>query len=159
MSDTPDDNTVDLGLPVDFFRTADGSCIFDHGSFENPINLLYGVPVQPIESLPKTCSCGAPFVYADEVAFIGAPVLASEDPNLTISTVVKFLPVELAVPHCEACRIDPPLTPEKACDLIFEYFRLTGSGNHCSAWSKNETLRDKLLLILRALAVSERGGT
>jgi hypothetical protein len=35
--------------------------------------MLHGVAPMPIEELPRTCTCGAPLTYADEVLFVSTP--------------------------------------------------------------------------------------
>lgn len=65
------------------------TCPFIH---EN-VDTLYGVPVMPVENLPRVCTCGAKITYAATVAFIngGAPDDSAdgvfESPWLRISPV------------------------------------------------------------------------
>jgi hypothetical protein len=49
-------------------------CVFLHDN----ISMLFGVPEQPIEQLPKICVCGAASTYAEEVAFVSAPTLEEQ---------------------------------------------------------------------------------
>jgi len=44
------------------------NCPFKHDN----IDRLFGVPVMPVEELPKVCTCGAPLTYADTVMFFPA---------------------------------------------------------------------------------------
>ena len=46
-----------------------GGCPFIH----DDIGVLYGVPVMPIEELPKICTCGKPLTYRHTVVFVSQP--------------------------------------------------------------------------------------
>ena len=49
-------------------------CPFIHDDIE----VLYGVPVMPIEELPKICTCGKPITYRNTVIFVSQPLPAFE---------------------------------------------------------------------------------
>ena len=63
-----------------------GDCPFIH----DDIDVLYGVPVTPIEELPKTCTCGEPFTYADEVCFVAVGEVTYDPPNIKVEGAVTF---------------------------------------------------------------------
>jgi hypothetical protein len=66
-------------------------CIWPHH-----ITKLYGVPVTPVECLPKRCSCGAQLIYADPVIFISRPVIHYESDSVSVEELdVKFEPVKV----------------------------------------------------------------
>jgi len=67
-------------------------CIWPHH-----IKRLYGVPVTPVECLPRRCACGEPLTYADPVLFISMPRSRSIEGVVTVEELdVKFEP---AVPE------------------------------------------------------------
>ena len=60
------------------FYPYDTECPFLHGN----IDTLYGVESQPIEQLPKVCTCGKSLTYAKVVKFVTFPkVMRIADEN------------------------------------------------------------------------------
>lgn len=69
------------------------ACPFDH---DGPIQALYGVEPQPIESLPKTCpTCGAALEYASDLAFIRLPEAPTELRDQQGNVVMTCEPVKI----------------------------------------------------------------
>ena len=66
-------------------------CPFIH----DDIGVLYGVPVMPIEELPKTCTCGRPLVYRDTVVFVSQPITFEGCENvITEDIMIEHVTVE-----------------------------------------------------------------
>ena len=79
-------------------------CSFPHAN----IDTLYGVKPQPIESLPKVCTCGAPLTYAPVVAFVsesgasydrGTPTVVTEEDTVVWQKVGALLSAQPARPN------------------------------------------------------------